>query len=92
MWEIQIKKKAEKHYRNLPERVKKAFRALANDIRQRGPVRGDWPNYGPLGKKRHHCHILKGKPTYVAVWEVIGNKTIKLVEVHYVGTHEKAPY
>jgi hypothetical protein len=27
----------------------------------------------------------------VAVWEV-HDKTIKLVEVTYVGTHEKAPY
>jgi hypothetical protein len=27
----------------------------------------------------------------VAVWEVI-DKEIRLVEVSYVGTHEKAPY
>ncbi len=34
-----------------------------------GPVRGDWPNYGKLAKHRHHCHIRKGRPTYVAVWK-----------------------
>jgi hypothetical protein len=33
----------------------------------------------------------KGRPTYVAVWEA-QDKKIKLVEVLYVGTHEKAPY
>ncbi|MEA3429487.1 MAG: helix-turn-helix transcriptional regulator [Thermodesulfobacteriota bacterium] len=32
----------------------------------------------------------KGRPTYVAVWEVV-DKKIRLVEVSYVGTHEKAP-
>jgi hypothetical protein len=54
-------------------------------------VRGDWPNYSKLAGGRHHCHLKKGKPTYVAVWEVL-DKDIKLIEVQYVGTHEKAPY
>lgn len=62
-----------------------------NDIEVDGPVRGDWPNYGKLASGRHHCHLKKGNPTYVAVWEV-RDKKIKLVEVTYVGTHEKAPY
>lgn len=65
--------------------------ALIGDIEKGGPVRGDWPNYGKLTGNRHHCHIKKGQPTYVVVWEV-QDKTIKLVEVIYVGTHEKAPY
>jgi hypothetical protein len=65
--------------------------SLLRDIELYGPVRGDWPNYGKLGKGRHHCHIKKGKPTYVAVWEE-KDKKIKLIEVTYVGTHERAPY
>ncbi len=52
---------------------------------------GNWSNYGKLGRNRHHCHLKKGHPTYVAVWEVKGYE-IKLVEVTYVGSHEKAPY
>ena len=56
-----------------------------------GPVRGNWPNYSRLSERRHHCHIKKGKPTYVAIWEVT-NKGIRLIEVTYAGTHEKAPY
>lgn len=40
---------------------------------------------------RHHCHIKKGRPCYVAIWEE-RDRSIKLVEVTYVGTHEKAPY
>jgi mRNA-degrading endonuclease HigB of HigAB toxin-antitoxin module len=37
------------------------------------------------------CHLKKGQPTYVAVWQVI-DKEIRIVEIKYVGTHEKAPY
>ena len=44
-----------------------------------------------LSENRHHCHIKKGQPTYVTIWEVT-NKRIKLIEVTYAGTHEKAPY
>ncbi len=35
--------------------------------------------------------LKKGKPTYVAVW-VEREDEIRLVEVVYAGTHEKAPY
>jgi hypothetical protein len=61
------------------------------DMELNGPVRGEWPNYSKLGISRHHCHIKKGRPTYVAVWEEAKNE-IRLVEVTYVGTYEKAPY
>jgi len=33
----------------------------------------------------------RGSPTYVAVWRV-GDKAKKIIEVTYVGTHEKAEY
>lgn len=75
----------------LPQRVQKSLYSLVLDIEADGPVQGKWENYGKLSACRHHCHIKKGKPTYVAVWEVT-DKNIKLVEVIYVGTHEKAPY
>ena len=35
--------------------------------------------------------IKKRKPTYVAVWKVT-DKPQKIIEVTYVGTHEKAEY
>ena len=71
--------------------VRESLFALLRGIETYGPVRGDWPNYGKLQPGRHHCHIKKGRPTYVAVWEERG-QAIKLVEVIYVGTYEKAPY
>jgi hypothetical protein len=86
-----LTRKAEKQKEKLPALVQAALLFLVHEIIRNGPVRGDWPNYGKLGPKRHHCHIRKGKPTYVAVWEEIAGE-VRLVEVSYVGTHEKAPY
>lgn len=55
-----------------------------------GPERFQWPNYGDLNGN-YHCHLKKGKPTYVACWSVI-DKKLKQIEIYYVGTHENAPY
>ena len=83
-------KKVEKTLKKLPKLVRYTFFALAKEIEEKGPVRGNWPNYGKLSKTKHHCHIKKGQPTYVACWEE-RNGNIE-IEVYYVGTHEKAPY
>ncbi len=90
-WNVQIARKADKQIEQLPIGIRKKLVALILNIEVGGPVRGNWPNYGKLDDTRHHCHIRKGKPCYVAVWEVV-DKRINLVEVKYVGTHEKAPY
>jgi len=47
--------------------------------------------YSKPGAGRRHCHLKKGKPTYVALWEEDRGE-VRLVEVTYVGTHEDAPY
>lgn len=90
-WTVAIGKKVRRQIPRLPQKVIDALDALVADIRIHGPVRGNWSNYSKLASRRHHCHLSKGKPTYVAVWEV-ENKHAKLVEVIYVGTHERAPY
>ena len=91
VWIVTYSRQAEKQRAKLPERVKRILDALILEITANGPVRGDWKNYSMLSGGNHHCHLKKGHPTYVAVWQVT-EKTIKLVEVTYVGTHEKAPY
>ncbi len=91
MWTVHIPKRVDKQIKKLPHLASEALRALINDMRQSGAVQGSWPNYSKLGANRHHCHIKKGTPCYVVVWEV-RDKTVKLIEVEYVGTHEKAPY
>jgi hypothetical protein len=88
---VTVSRRAAKSVERLPDVVKAAIVALLREIEIAGPVRGNWPNYGKLGHDRHHCHVKRGHPTYVAVWEV-KNRRIRLVEVTYVGTHEGAPY
>jgi mRNA-degrading endonuclease RelE of RelBE toxin-antitoxin system len=90
-WTVLLSQRAAKQLKHLPRGARDALARLLLDIRHGGPVRGDWPNYGKLGGERHHCHLKKGQPTYVAVWQVT-DKSIRLIEVTYAGTHEKAPY
>ncbi|OGV64922.1 MAG: cytotoxic translational repressor of toxin-antitoxin stability system [Lentisphaerae bacterium RIFOXYB12_FULL_65_16] len=90
-WTVTIRTRALKQVRDLPEPVRQALVALVREIEEAGPVRGNWPNYSALPHARHHCHLKKGKPTYVAVWAV-RDREIRLVEVTYAGTHGKAPY
>ncbi|BBO88358.1 type II toxin-antitoxin system RelE family toxin [Desulfosarcina ovata] len=90
-WEVTLSRQAGKQVSRLPLNVRKRLFYLLTEIEQGGPVRGNWPNYSKLKENVHHCHIKKGNPCYVAIWEV-RDKTIQLVEVIYVGTHEKAPY
>ena len=90
-WTVTLSGKARRNIRTLPEKVRRTLVFLIKEIELTGPVKGRWPNYSKLGKTRHHCHLKKGNPTYVAVWEVKDQK-IRLIEVVYAGTHEKAPY
>ncbi len=90
-WQVRLSKKADKGAAKLPKPVRANLAALMKQIEMQGPVRGDWPNYSKPGPNLHHCHLKKGQPSYVAVWEEIATE-IRLVEVTYAGTHEKAPY
>lgn len=90
-WQVEFTKRAAKQKRELPKAVGEKLAALVFEIEQKGPVRGNWKNYSKLSGNKHHCHIHSGRPTYVVCWEVIDN-TIKLIEVYYAGSHEKAPY
>ena len=92
-WEVMLPAKVRKQVLGLPDAIRERFRALALEIAADGPVRRAWPNYGKLRGQVdcHHCHLKKGRPTYVAVWKVV-DKQIRIVEVNYVGTHEGADY
>jgi mRNA-degrading endonuclease RelE of RelBE toxin-antitoxin system len=91
MWKVRWTSKARKAVNTLPPAVQTAVWFLIGDLKRKGPVVGNWPNYGKLGKNVHHCHLKKGKPTYVAVWWEVKEEASS-IEVTYVGTHEKAPY
>jgi hypothetical protein len=94
-WDIRVTRAVIKHEAGLNENILLALRFLLEDLAVNGPAVPGWPNYGKLhgikNKDKHHCHLKKGKPTYVCCWEVVDKKR-KIIEVYYVGTHEKAPY
>ena len=89
MWQVTLTPDAFKAIGRLPKAIQERAFTLIKGIEVMGPVRGDWPNYGKLPGNKRHCHIKKGRPTYVMVWRVVDSET---VEVTYVGTHERAPY
>ena len=91
VWTVTVHKSVVKRLGKMPKYVTAALMVLLKDIELNGPYRHAWPNYGKLGKTSFHCHIRKGKPTYVACWEIV-DKSAKLTEVYYAGSHEKAPY
>ncbi len=76
-----------------PEDIRASLKFLIKDIQEGGPVVAQWPNFGKITGKDdcYHCHLKKGRPTYVAVWRV-ADTVIKIVEIRYVGTHEGADY
>jgi len=90
-WTVTLHRKATKAVPLLSETSRRKLIALLRELEEYGPIRGNWPNFSDLEKKRYHCHIKKGKPTIVVVWEV-KNIEIRIIEVIYVGTHEKSPY
>lgn len=88
-----FKKSAQKQYAMLPEKIQAIVLVLVREIENLGPIRNNWKNFGKLKMSGdvYHCHVKSRRPTYVICWELI-DKKIKIVEVYYVGTHEKAPY
>ena len=92
---MEFTSRAAKQAKKLQKKPFEALRLLIEDLAQAGPALADWPNYGRLkgikGQDKRHCHLVKGRPTYVCCWTV-ADKSERLIEVYYVGTHEKAPY
>ena len=85
---MSIKKKVAKDIRKLPKEVQLLAQALMEDLKSDGPIQFTWKNYSRLAGEEYHCHL---NYSYVACWEVV-DKKIKLIEVYYVGSREKAPY
>lgn len=96
-WIIYISRNAQKQVTKLNnEDLLFTLRLLVDCLKVNGPIPGkQWSNYSKLKTKKtedkRHCHLIKGNPTYVCCWEVLDKKR-RIIEVYYVGTHEKAPY
>jgi hypothetical protein len=93
IWKVRLLAKPRRNLTKIPIGVRGAFQILLADLEYSGPIKNNWPHYGKISGRKdcHHCHLHKGRPTYVAVWQVV-SQAEKIIEVTYVGTHEKARY
>ncbi len=85
-WTVALSRDAVKQYNKLKRNGSKptitdVINLLIIEMVKQGPYRNNWPNYGPLDEDEFHCHLKKGKPTYVACWKVI-DKENQLIEVY----------
>ncbi|WP_432736491.1 type II toxin-antitoxin system RelE family toxin [Maridesulfovibrio sp. FT414] len=92
-WTVKLSTKLQKKTLKLPKAIQESFFLLGKDLQADGPEQRSWPNYGKLKgtKDVYHCHLNKGKPRYVVVWKVTDDD-IQIMEIKYVGTHEKVNY
>lgn len=90
-WTVELTSKSCKQREKWPDKVRAILDLLSYEMELKGPIRHDWKNFSKLSDGNYHCHLKKGKPTYVACWRVV-DKKIQLIEVYYAGTHENAPY
>jgi hypothetical protein len=91
---VLLQKKVLKQLKKLPEKVTLLTQLLVEDLKDKGKNPGKhWPNFGKLkgSSNEFHCHLVKGRPTYLACWKLLSNSQ-RIFEVYYVGTHENAPY
>ena len=87
MYEVKIKKKVLKRIERMPYSVQEKMRYLVMDLRDKGPLRKEWPNFSKLGEDIYHCHLAY---RWVACWRCGKNSII--IEVYYAGSRENAPY
>jgi mRNA-degrading endonuclease RelE of RelBE toxin-antitoxin system len=93
-WTVMISPRAAKQKAKLPARIAERLDALRIKIEATGPLQPRTPHFGRLNGwpgETYHCHLNKGRPTYVVIWPV-EKDSVQVVEVIYAGTHEKAPY
>ena len=93
-WTVIFSRKADKQIAKLPPDIAETLFLLRKDLEIRGPAVSSWPHFGKIvGSKsgHYHCHINRGHPTYVVVWQIV-NRTIRVLEIQFIGTHEKVDY
>jgi mRNA-degrading endonuclease RelE of RelBE toxin-antitoxin system len=90
-WTVELSGQARKAFKALSPKAHESFYKLVQDLKEKGPILPEWQHYSEIHTQSYHCHLKRGKPTYVAFWRVV-DKRAKIIEVYYAGTHEKAPY
>ncbi len=88
VWTVHFTKRAAKKIDKLPKREEELLHLLVLDLESHGPVQSDWKSYSRLSDTTYHCHLSY---KWVVCWEV-QDKSVKLIEIYYVGSREDAPY
>jgi len=93
MWAVKFSGRVKKQTVKLPPKVRDSFKLLIKELQLLVPVLPQWPNFAKISGESqcYHCHLKKGRSTYVAIWQAKENE-IKVIEVRYVGPHESADY
>ncbi len=86
-WTVTFSNRASKERKKMPPKIQVLVDLLALEIEKDGPLK----KTGNIPEGAFHCHLKRGKPTYVSCWWTVDKKN-NHVEIFYVGTHEKAPY
>ncbi len=71
----------------LPDSIQRRVANLVEELRDYGPIRNNWPNYGKLYTDMYHCHLTR---SWVVCWTY--RRDVKTIEVYYAGSRENAPY
>jgi mRNA-degrading endonuclease RelE of RelBE toxin-antitoxin system len=87
VFDIRVKKKVLKTVDKMPMKTQKKFATLLKDLRDKGPIRTEYPNFSALGGDEYHCHL---EYKWVACWK--WEKRSIIIEVYYAGSRENAPY
>jgi len=86
-YEVIVKKKALKRISRMPAPIQQRMVLLADDFRDRGPIRTEWPHFSKIGENKFHCHLGY---KWVACWRWKEGSIV--IEVYYAGSRENAPY
>ena len=87
LYRVVVTKSAQKSIEKMPKREQVNMYALITELRERGAIRKNWPNFSSLGDNKYHCHLSY---KWVACWT--WEKESIVIEVYYAGSREKAPY
>jgi hypothetical protein len=87
MFQVLISRRVLRHVDRLPESIQDRFANLVEDLKLKGPIQPQWPNYSRLSATEYHCHLSH---RWVACW--YHSKGTVRIEVYYAGSRQDAPY
>ncbi|MBF0121448.1 MAG: hypothetical protein HQK79_21680 [Desulfobacterales bacterium] len=87
MYKIIVKRKVLKNIEKLPISIQKKLANLIEDLKTKGAIRTEYPNFSKIKENQYHCHLAY---KWIACWQ--WEKDSIIIEVYYAGSRENAPY